>query len=111
MAHSCANSPANVGLLVQIVLLAAGPAYFGWTAAGALRSGEISVYVRANRDRHFSRRANPAGYWTAVSWCLLLGMVAVAGLVLGDEHTQNPPHNDWRCSNLAVGPTNCSGTR
>jgi hypothetical protein len=29
--------------LIQIVFLAAGAAYFGWTAAGALRSGEISV--------------------------------------------------------------------
>jgi hypothetical protein len=45
--------------LIQIVFLAAGAAYFSWTAAGALRSGEISVYVRANRDRYFSRRANP----------------------------------------------------
>jgi len=44
------------------VLLAAGATYFGWTAAGALRSGAISVYVRANRDRQFSRRANPAEY-------------------------------------------------
>jgi hypothetical protein len=68
--------------LIQIVFLAAGAAYFGWTAAGALRSGEISVYVRANRDRHFSRRANPAGYWIAVSWYLLLAMVATAGVVI-----------------------------
>jgi hypothetical protein len=68
--------------LIQIVCLAAGAAYFSWTAAGALRSGEISVYVRANRDRYFSRRANPAGYWIAVSWYLLLATVAAAGLVV-----------------------------
>ena len=68
--------------LIQIVFLAAGTAYFGWTAAGALRSGEISVYVRANRDRYFSRRANPAGYWIAVSWYLVLATVAAAGLVV-----------------------------
>jgi hypothetical protein len=77
-------SPAADGVsrAIQIVLLAAGAAYFGWTAAGALRSGEISVYVRANRDRHLSRRANPAGYWIAVSWYLLLAMVAAAGVVI-----------------------------
>ncbi len=68
--------------LIQIVFLAAGAAYFGWTAGGALRSGEISVHVRANRGRYFSRRANPAGYWIAVSWYLLLAMVAAAGLVI-----------------------------
>jgi hypothetical protein len=45
--------------LIQIAFLAAGAAYFGWTATGALRSGEISVYVRASWDRRFSRRANP----------------------------------------------------
>jgi hypothetical protein len=28
---------------IQVVFLAAGAAYFGWTAAGALRSGEISI--------------------------------------------------------------------
>src|SRR6516164_8926564 len=50
--------------LIQIVLLDAGAVYFGRTAAGALC--EISVYVRANRDRQFSRRANPAGRWMAV---------------------------------------------
>ena len=66
--------------LIQIVFLAAGAAYFGWTSA--LHSGEISVYVRANRDRYFSRRANPAGYWIAVSWYLLLATVAAAGLVV-----------------------------
>jgi hypothetical protein len=43
---------------------------------------QISVYVRASRDRHFSRRANPAGYWIAVSWYLLLAMVATAGVVI-----------------------------
>jgi hypothetical protein len=68
--------------LIQSVFLAAGAAYFGWTAAGALRSGEISVYVRANRDRQFSRRANPAGHWIAVSWYLLLATVAAAGVVI-----------------------------
>ena len=68
--------------LIQIVCLAAGAAYFGWTAAGALHSGEMSVHVRANRDRYFSRRTNPAGYWIAVSWYLLLATVAAAGLVV-----------------------------
>jgi hypothetical protein len=53
--------------LIQIAFLAAGAAYFGWTAVVALRSGEISVYVHANRDRHFSRRASRGGYWIAVS--------------------------------------------
>ena len=37
--------------LIQIVLLAGGAVYFGWTAADVLR--EISVYVRANRDGQF----------------------------------------------------------
>jgi hypothetical protein len=64
--------------LIQIAFLAAGAAYFGWTAVVALRSGEISVYVHANRDRHFSRRASPGGYWIAVSWSLVLAMVATA---------------------------------
>jgi hypothetical protein len=68
--------------LIQIAFLAAGAAYFGWTAAGALRSGEISLYVRASRDRHFSRSASPGGYWIAVSWYLLLAMVAAAGIVI-----------------------------
>jgi hypothetical protein len=40
-----ANQPMSA-FLIQTVFLAAGAAYFGWTAAGALRSGEITVYVR-----------------------------------------------------------------
>jgi hypothetical protein len=76
-----ANQPMSA-FLIQTVFLAAGAAYFGWTAAGALRSGEITVYVRANRDRYFSRRTNPAGYWIAVSWYLLLTTVAAAGVVI-----------------------------
>ena len=65
--------------LIQIVLLAGGAVYFGWTAAGALRSGEISVYVRANRGRQFSRRANPACRFPDIS---PLAMVAAAGDVI-----------------------------
>jgi len=68
--------------LIQIVLLAGGAVYFGWTAAGALRSGEISVYVRANRARQFSRRANLADRWTAVFLISPLAMVAAAGDVI-----------------------------
>jgi len=55
--------------LIQIALLVAVAVYFWWLALGALRSGRISLYVRYNRDRDFSRRANPAGYWIVV--CLV----------------------------------------
>lgn len=82
LAPSRAERPAVSTFLIQIAFLAAGAAYFGWTAVVALRSGEISVYVRANRDRYFSRRANPGGYWIAVSWYLVLAMVAPAGIVI-----------------------------
>jgi len=58
--------------------------YFGWAALGTLRSGEVSLYMRANRDIRFSRKANPAGYWIAV----LLVPRARRGLCLGHRHSR-----------------------
>jgi len=75
------------GLNVLFSILAAPVAavlYFGWAALGTLRSGEVSLYVRANRDIRFSRRANPAGYWIAV----LLVPRARRGLCLGHRHSR-----------------------
>jgi hypothetical protein len=68
--------------LIQIVLLVAVAVYFGWLTLRALRSGRVSFHVRYNRDRDFSRRANPAGYWTVVCWYLALAAVAALGAVI-----------------------------
>jgi hypothetical protein len=59
-----------------------GRLLFRLVGAGAPRSGEVSPYVRANRDRRFSRRANPAAYWIVVCWYLVLAMVCASGVVL-----------------------------
>jgi hypothetical protein len=69
------------GLLIVAALVAAA-CYFGWSALAALRSGEITLYVRASRDRYFSRRANPAAYWLVVAWYLVLATVCAAGIVI-----------------------------
>lgn len=71
----------SVNVLTAVVVAALG-LYFGWSALGALRSGEITLYVRYNRDRHFSRRVNPAAYWIVVSLYLMFGAVAAAGIVM-----------------------------
>jgi hypothetical protein len=65
-----------------LAALVAAACYFGWSALGALRSGDVSLYVRANRDRRFSRRAKPAGYWLVVCWYLALATVCASGVVL-----------------------------
>jgi hypothetical protein len=65
-----------------VAALVAAAYYFGWSALMALRSGEVTVYVRASRHRHFSRRANPTAYWLVVSWYLLLAAVCAAGVVI-----------------------------
>ncbi|HLL28171.1 MAG TPA: hypothetical protein VKT73_11075 [Xanthobacteraceae bacterium] len=68
--------------VLQIVLLTAAAAYFAWLALAALRSGSAWLYVRYNRDRIFSRRANPAAYWTVVGWYCVLAAVLALGVVL-----------------------------
>jgi hypothetical protein len=69
-------------MLIQIAFLAALALYCGWSAADALRSGRVSLYVRYNRDRHFSRRANPAGYWTVVGLYLMFAAAGISGVFL-----------------------------
>ena len=69
------------GLFIVAALVAAA-GYFGWSALAALRSSEVTLYVRGGRRRYFSRRANPAAYWLVVSWYLLLAAVCAAGLVI-----------------------------
>jgi hypothetical protein len=73
---------AAISSFLILAALIAAACYFGWSALGALRSGEVSLYVRANRDRRFSRGANPAGYWIVVCWYLVLAMVCASGIVL-----------------------------
>ena len=70
---------AAISSFLILAALIAAACYFGWSALGALRSGEVSLYVRANRDRRFS---NPAGYWIVVCWYLVLAMVCASGIVL-----------------------------
>jgi hypothetical protein len=65
-----------------IVALTAAACYFGWSALQALRSGDITLYVRASRQRYFSRRPNPAAYWVAVCRYLAFAAVGAAGLVI-----------------------------
>jgi hypothetical protein len=48
-----------------VAALVAAACYFGWSALAALRSGDVTLYVRGGRHRYFSRRANPAAYWLA----------------------------------------------
>ena len=67
---------------IQIAALAAAALYFGWLALAALRSGRISLYVRANRGRDFSRTASPAGYWIVLCWYFLLAAVCALGVAL-----------------------------
>ncbi len=67
--------------LTHIIVFALG-VYAGWLALRALRSGEVTLHVRYNRDRRFSRRANPVGYWTVVCWYLLLAAVTASGIVV-----------------------------
>jgi hypothetical protein len=69
-------------LPLRLAALAAVALYFGWLALGARRSGGVSLYVRYNRDRYFTRRANPGGYWTVVGRYLVLAAVAASGLVI-----------------------------
>jgi hypothetical protein len=61
-----------VTFFFYIVLLIVVTLYFGSSALGALRSGNVTLFVSYNGDRHLSRRANPAVYWTVVCWYLLL---------------------------------------
>jgi hypothetical protein len=39
--------------LLVLAALVAAAFYFGWSALGALRSGEVSLYLRANRVRWY----------------------------------------------------------
>jgi hypothetical protein len=66
---------------IQIALLVAA-IYFGWLILGALRSGRITLYVRYNRDRNFSRRTNPAAYWIVVCLYIVFAAVSVSGVVI-----------------------------
>jgi len=68
--------------LIQIALLVGAAVYFGWLALRALRSGRISLFVRYNRDRDFSRRSNPAGYWIVLCWYLALAAVSASGVAI-----------------------------
>ena len=92
-----------------LAALVAAACYFGWSALGALRSGEVSLYVRANRDRRFSRRANPAGYWIVVCWYLVLATVCASGVVFallvaiisdGPTTRRDAPHVGAEITNL-----------
>jgi hypothetical protein len=65
-----------------LAALVAAAFYFGSSALGALHSGEVSLYVRANRDVRSSRKAKPAGYWIVVCWYLVLAMVGALGVVI-----------------------------
>jgi hypothetical protein len=65
-----------------VAALVAAACYFGWSALAALRSGDVTLYVRGGRHRYFSRRANPAAYWLVVCWYLVVAVVCAAGLVI-----------------------------
>jgi hypothetical protein len=67
--------------LLIVAALVAAACYLGCSALAALRSGEITLYVRASRDRHFSRRANPAA-WLVVACHLVLATACAAGIVI-----------------------------
>jgi hypothetical protein len=74
-------------LALTILVFAILAAWCLWLAFDSLRSGAVEMHVRYGRTRHFSRRANPRGYWTVVGAYLALGLfsavVAVARLILG----------------------------
>jgi hypothetical protein len=70
-----------MAFLLQVGFLAMLALYLGITAIGALRSGEITVYVRYNRDRRVWRRRQPAAYWIAVGGYLLFAVACAFGIV------------------------------
>jgi hypothetical protein len=74
-------------LALTILVFAILSAWCFWLVFDALRSGTVSTYARYSRTRHFSRRANPGGYWFVVSVYLALALfsavVAIARLISG----------------------------
>lgn len=66
---------------IQILLFALGLG-LGRQALVALRTGAITLYVRFNARRQFSKDTNPAAFWIIVGWYLLLATIAIFGLLL-----------------------------
>ena len=66
--------PAALTILVFVILAA----WCFWLAFDALRSGTVTTSARYSRSRHFSRRANPGGYWLVVVAYLALGLFSAA---------------------------------
>jgi len=73
-------------LAVTILVFAILAAWCFWLVFDALRSGTVSTYARYSRTRHFSRRANPHGFWLVVGAYLALALfsavVAIVRLTL-----------------------------
>ena len=74
-------------LVLTVLVFAILAGWCLWLAFDALRSGAVTMHARYSRTRHFSRRANPGGYWAVVAAYLALGLfsavVAVAQLIFG----------------------------